>query len=213
MLLVTSLGIAGFHQYGQKMLKTLAANSTLTVRVYSEDQLTIPTLPLQNVPGWQSFQDDTRHIRPENYLYNAAKFSHKVYAQLDAFESGERYIVWLDGDIVFKKALTKNFLKKLVRGYFCAYLGRTNFYTETGFLIFDTQHDDFPLFKKRYRKVYDERTLFSLEYWIDCLAFDESRRGLAARNLTPDVEGLVDVFSRGPLKDICLHNKGYLKDE
>lgn len=163
--------------------------------------------------GWQSFQDDTQHIRPENYLYNAAKFSHKVYAQLDAFESGERYIVWLDADIVFKKELTRNFLKKLVKGYFCAYLGRIGCYTETGFLIFDTHHPDFQTFKDRYRKVYDDRTLFLMDYWIDCLAFDEARKDLEAINLTPDVEGMVDVFSRSPLKDICYHNKGSLKDE
>lgn len=178
--------------------------------MYSEDQLTIPTRPLDKVEGWQSFQKDTKHIKARNYLFDAGKFSHKVFAQLDAFEH-ERYVVWLDADIVVTDKLTRNFLKKLLQGCFCAYLGRDGCYTETGFLVFDTHHDDFPVFKQRYADYYNKRYLFQLPYWIDCLAFDGARKGLEARNLTPEVKGMVDVFSRSPLKDILIHNKGNRK--
>ena len=179
--------------------------------VYSEDQLTIPTKRLDEVPGWKEFQEDTKHIKPQSYLFDAVKFSHKVYAQLDAFKSGHRYVVWFDADVVFKSELTARFLKKLVRDHFCAYLGRNGCYTETGFIIFDTKHPDFPEFVKRYAEFYNERYLFLLDYWIDCTAFDKSRKGLQARNLTPDVTGMVSVFDKSPLKDICEHDKGALK--
>ena len=53
--------------------------------------------------------------------------------------------------------------------------------------------------------------MFLLDYWIDCRAFDTSRDGLQARNLTPDVDGMVDAFDQSPLKDICEHDKGALK--
>jgi len=181
--------------------------------VYSEDALTIPTRPLKDIPGWQSFQDDTDHIEPQNYLFDARKFAHKVYAQLDAFESKHRYVVWLDADIVVTGELTANFIKKQLRDGFCAYLGRDLCYTETGLLIFDTKHDDFPEFKRRYREMYDKRYLFELPYWIDCLAFDTARQGLQATNMTPEVAGMVDVFSRSPFKDILTHNKGNRKYE
>jgi hypothetical protein len=181
--------------------------------VYSEDKLTIPTWPLQQVRGWQSFQDDTKHAKPQNYLHNARKFSHKVYAQLDACGSDHRYVVWLDADVVITSELTEDFLKGLLGGGFCAYLGRELTYTETGFLIFDVLHDDFPEFAKRYRSFYDDRYLFLLPYWIDCLAFDVARKGLNATNLTPDAAGMIEVFSKSPLKGVMHHNKGAKKYE
>lgn len=211
MLLVTSSDLTGFQQYGQKLLQTLNEWSTLPVRVYSEDELTTQSWPLQQVDGWQSFQDDTAHIKPTSYLYDARRFAHKVYAQLDAFNSDHRYVVWLDADVVVTAELTEDFLKGLLDGGFCAFLGRDLTYTETGFLIFDILHDDFPEFHRRYRDLYDNRRLFSLPYWIDCLAFDTSRQGLNATNLTPEAAGMIDVFSRSPLKDVMHHNKGQRK--
>jgi len=112
---------------------------------------------------------------------------------------------------VFKKPFGKIFLKKLLKDHFCAYLGRELCYTETGFLIFDTEHDDFPKFKQRYRDIYDKRTLFQLPYWTDCHAFDTARQGLQARNLTPEAAGMVDVFCQSPLKDYMEHDKGNRK--
>ena len=184
------------------------------MRVYTEDEITFPhgeTRKLHDIPGWESFQKDSVHIVPNNYLFDARKFAHKVYAQLDAFESGERYVVWLDGDIVFKKELTRTFLRNLVKGCLAAYLGRRGAYTETGFLIFDTKHPDFDIFKRRYRDFYDKRLIFMLDYWIDCMAFDAAIHDLEARNLTPEVSGLVDVFSRSPLAEIMDHDKGARK--
>ena len=181
--------------------------------VYSEDELTIPTKPLKDVSGWQSFQDDTEHLEPLSYLYNARKFSHKVYAQLDAFESDHRYVVWLDADVLFTGEVTKDFLVGLLDGGFCAFLGRELTYTETGFLLFDTFHPEFPAFVTRYRDYYDKRYLFELTCWIDCMAFDAAREGLNATNLTPKAQGMIDVFSRSPLKDVLTHNKGNRKYE
>ncbi len=182
------------------------------MRVYTEDEITsVETKKLHDVPGWESFYKDTAHLEPQTYLFNAQKFCHKVYAQLDAFESGERYVVWFDADCVFTADMQTKFLKKLVKDHFCAYLGRKGTYTETGFLIFDTHHDDFPKFKERYRALYDQRLIFGLKFWIDCIAFDEARQGLQARNLTPEVEGMVDVFSRSPLKKYVEHDKGARK--
>jgi hypothetical protein len=179
--------------------------------VYTEDDLTIPTRPLDEVRGWSEFQEATKHLTPESYLFDARRFSHKVYAQLDAFESGHRYVVWLDADIVFKGDLTEKFLIGLLDGHMTAYLGRELCYTETGFIIFDTEHPDFDTFKHRYAEQYDDRLLFMNTYWIDCHAYESAKKGLSARNLTPEVAGMVDVFSRSPLKDICEHDKGARK--
>jgi hypothetical protein len=179
--------------------------------VYSEDQVIPEQHNLIDIPGWKDFQDSVSHITPQVYLFDIKRFSHKVYAQLDAFESNHRYIVWLDADVIITGELKQYFLKKLVKGYLCAYLGRQDCYTETGFIIFDTKHEDFPEFKRRYRAMYDDGELFLQNNWTDCLAFDASRKGLMARNLTPEVRGMVDVFSQSPLNDVMTHDKGLRK--
>lgn len=180
------------------------------MRAYTEDEITsdVTVKRLHDVPGWEDFQDSVAHIESLSYLYDAGRFAHKVYAQLDAFESDERYVVWLDADTVIKKPFDSSFLENLLNDKMCAYLGRKGTYTETGFLIFDTEHEDFPAFEKRYREMYDDRILFMLMYWIDCCAFDTSIQGLEVENLTPDAAGMVDVFSLSPLADYIEHNKG-----
>lgn len=214
MLLVSSLGREQYRQYGKKMLRTLSEKSTLPVRVYTEDDLTIPNVEvksLHDVPGWREFVEDTQHIEAQTYLFQAQRFCHKVYAQLDAFESRHRYVVWLDADVVVKKEFGEKFIKKLLNGQMCAFLGRSQSYTETGFIAFDTHHPDFPEFKERYRNWYDLRYIFTLPYWIDCMAFDASKHELSQNNLTPNARGMMDVFAQSELKDYFDHDKGLRK--
>ena len=214
MLLVTSLGKKGYQQYGKKIAKQLSGKLMLPSVVYTEDDLTIPGVEvksLHDVPGWKSFYEDTAHIKPDTYLFDARRFCHKVYAQLDAFESRHRYVVWLDGDVVIKKKFGVRFIKRLLDGEMCAYLGRERSYTETGFIAFDTHHPDFPEFKKLYRNWYDLRYIFMLPYWIDCMAFDASKHGLSGKNLTPEGKGMMDVFVTSPLAPYMDHDKGLRK--
>jgi hypothetical protein len=160
------------------------------------------------VKGWQSFQDDTEEFTPTSYLFDARRFSHKVFAMLDAFESGSKYVVWVDADMVYTNKLTARFVKRLLDGEMCAYLGRNKCYTETGFLAFNTQHPDFAELKKRLTALYIDRLLFILDYWIDCTAFDQARRDLSGANLTPDAMGMINVFDLSPLASIMTHKKG-----
>lgn len=166
---------------------------------------------LDDVPGWKEFVEDTNHIKPTNYLWDAQKFCHKVFAQLDTFERDDKYVLWLDADVVLKKEVPVSFLKNMVKKSFVAYLGRGSTYSETGFLLFNTEHPDFEKFKERYASFYRDKQIFRLRYWIDCLAFDAAREGLESNNISPGVEGMVDVFSRSRLADYMEHDKGNRK--
>ena len=169
------------------------------------------TKPLQSVPGWREFQKASAHIKPQSYHFNVSKFSHKVYAQLDAFESDHRYVVWLDADIVFLKKITQRFLKNLLNEKMCAFLGRRECYTETGFLIFDTEHEDFPAFKEEYANYYNKQYIYECKCWIDCCAFDGAKKFLDCENLTPQAHGMIAVFDISPLAPYMQHDKGNLK--
>ena len=142
------------------------------------------------------------------YLFDAQRFSHKVYAMLDAFQSRHRYVVWLDCDIEVIKRFGQSLIKRLLDGEMCAYLGRNGCYTETGVLAFDTHHEDFPEFEKRFRSFYDDRYIYMLDTFIDCMAFDHARQGLSQKNLTPEAMGMMDVFSTSPVSPYMVHNKG-----
>lgn len=184
--------------------------------MYSEDDLTIPNVEvkrLQQVKGWQEFYDDTAEFTPEWYLWDARRFCHKVYAMLDAFQSEHRYVVWLDVDIELKKDISKSFIKKQLKSSLAAYFGRQGCYTETGFLVFDTEHEDFPEFEKRFRSFYDDKKIFEQDIYVDCRAFDLSIEGLVANNLTPEAYGMVDVFSDSPLAEYMDHDKGQGNDQ
>ena len=168
---------------------------------------------LNDVPGWFEFYKATEHLEPQNYLFDAQRFCHKVYALLDAFESRHRYVVWIDADVVAKKRFGQTLIKTLLNKEMCAYLGRQNVYSETGFIAFDTHHPDFPEFKRRFREFYDKRYIFQLGYWIDCTAFDEARRGLSSRDLSPEAAGFGDVFGNSLIGDYFTHNKGQGHDK
>lgn len=217
MQLVTSLGKEGFHRYGRKMLSSLNETCKLPVSVYTEDEITLAEFPkahlkrLQNVKGWQSFQTHTSAFNPTSYLFDARRFSHKAYAMLDALDGRHRYVVWLDGDIVVTKQFGQKFIKSLIDGRMCAYLGRQGSYTETGFLAFDTKHQDFPEYEKRYRSMYDDKMIFLEPFWTDCHAFDAARQGLDCNNISPNGKGVEEVFPQSPLAEYMVHNKGARK--
>ena len=78
-----------------------------------------------------------------NFRYDAHKFFRKVFA-ITAYDQEQSYFcappepfAWLDADIVFYKKLPENFLVDLLAGHAVAYLGRSNMYTETGFIAWD----------------------------------------------------------------------------
>jgi hypothetical protein len=179
--------------------------------VYTEDEIITDLAEvksLHDVPGWSKFVQATNHLEPQNYLFDAQRFCHKVYAMLDAFQSRHRYVVWIDADTEATAKFGQTRIKSLIDGKMCAFLGRRGSYTETGFIAFDTHHHDFPEFEKRFREFYDKRYLFLLDYWIDCTAFDASIANLETNNLTPEAAGMMNVFDRSVVGKFLRHDKG-----
>jgi len=108
-----------------------------------------------------------------SYTYDAVRFCHKVFAQFDAFKNGGK-VFWIDADSVALDQITKKFLDGLFDGKCLAIFDRPGFYTETGFVGFDTEHPSFKKFLDEYIKVYQKGTLFTLEGWHDCYALDHA---------------------------------------
>jgi len=123
-------------------------------------------------------------INRECYLWNAVRFSHKVYAQVDALKKldGDK-LFWFDADtITFNKVNEEAIHKFLPDGYFCSYLGRKT-YTECGFIGYNLKHEHVHEFSSRWESMYNDDTLFKLDQWTDCHTFDKVRMDMEQENL------------------------------
>lgn len=148
-----------------------------------------------------------------NYNFDIFKFCRKMFAQFDAFNEGGK-VFWLDSDLRFRKPVTNEFLSSLFNEEHLFFLGRKGFYTESGFVGFDTDHVEFNNFSERYRNTLRQGIVFRLRHWQDCVCFDWAREG-KGNNLTPDwtpKDGL-DVMSQSVLDEYMTHFKGNRKKE
>ena len=138
----------------------------------------------------------------KNYLFDAVRFSHKMFAQYDAIINPPwdvKGIVWMDGDTVTHTAVPPNFLTENfpvetkpageLKKFGIYYLGREHMYTETGWMIYNRKADQVKEFWEACIAMYTNDTIFRLEHWTDCHVFDHTRKifekkGLVTVNVT-----------------------------
>ena len=147
-----------------------------------------------------------------DYRYDADKFCRKVFAQDAVFDEDE-HVFWIDGDCIAHQPIPEDFLKSLVILPLC-YMGRRGelSYTETGFIGFNTKHEEFPKFREKYLSYFTTGKIFTqLKGWHDCIAFDYARQGINGRNLTPQGIGVGNVMIDSPLAPYMSHFKGARK--
>lgn len=211
---VTAMSRPGWTTYGRKFVETFARLGTCPLRVYSEHVL--PKLPrgivcnnILMAEGITEFLLACPEVPPSHYTMDARRFCWKAFAQLATFDAAD-YVFWIDADVVLRQAIPVEYLMSLVDGVALTFLGRST-YTETGFVGFNTRHEDFSRFRSRYERLYVEQALFALPAWTDAHAFDYCRPGIASRNLTPDGVGFEDVFRKSCLGEYMDHLKGNRK--
>lgn len=158
---------------------------------------------------------DGRQHEQYDFRFDANKFCRKVFAQEAVFDEDE-LVFWFDADCVFKQPLPEEMLRKMLHGVPFAYMGRRGHkaYTETGFLGFNTKHQDFQAFRAKYLSYFTTGKIFGqLKGWHDCIAFDQAREGLGGNNLSPDGMSFGNVMEHTILAPYMKHLKGNLKYE
>jgi len=141
------------------------------------------------------------------FLWDAKRFCHKVFAQLDAAAEGEPFW-WIDADVAIFRRVPEELLEQ---HELVTFLGRDT-YTETGLVGFNPKHPEFAEFISRYRSMYTDGKILDLPGWTDCHAFDAARQGMG-RDLTPDGKGFDNVMVESPFGPYMAHYKGPLKLE
>ena len=223
MIAVTTFPWSAWNIYAKRFVTAFLQHWPLDLVIYADDADAIPRdMPLSprieiadlsDIPGHDTFVElarRRRHTRLNTFLFDAARFCHKVFAQMETCDQYDT-VFWLDADIVTHKPVTASWLAQLLGPHMCCYLGRENTFSETGFVGFNTCHPDFDVFRQRYLAHYLEGGLFALPAWVDSLAFDQARAGLSGNNLSRDGKNFEHVFITSVLGEYMDHMKGHRK--
>lgn len=113
--------------------------------------------------GRYEVQTDARHWR-------------KAFIEAHAVNRYKGKVFWCDSDVVTFDTVPDNFLDSLLPDdKMCCYLGRKNFYSETGFIGWNGDHPLTQEFFKAYLDFFRTGAIFTCPSWHDCMGFDQVR--------------------------------------
>ncbi len=234
---ITTMNKSGYDKYGRNMIKTWHQYwpHYIQLDVYAEDfEPDSGQGNLQNVkfidlheasPSLVMFKerhkDRPDQQNPKELALGAVRFAHKSYAVIHAcMAQTDKVVIWLDADTVTHDVVTSEWLDSLLpEGNYTSFLGRQNNYTECGFVIYDTNHEQNDHFMMMWKALYDSDKLFELPQWHDCMAYDAVRATLEQKgliethNLSPEGKDYDHVFVTSVLGEKMDHLKGPRKDK
>lgn len=211
-LLVTTFNLDGYNLYGKKMLESFlqywpkdqqilvyTENCTLDSNLNDDRIIVKDLLLVQELVAFKARHKENplangyKDSSSKNFLFDAVRFSHKVFALYDAVRNNAgKSIIWLDADTITHNIIPQDFLdSNFPDTYGIAYLGRIKQYTECGWVVYHTKHPLMKDFWETFTGYYKNDTIFELQEWHDSFVFDVVRkeyesRGMLNQNITPD---------------------------
>ena len=228
---VTTFSEKNFAEYARLSLELFAEYWPTKVIAYFEGE-TLPDFrhekieyrPFYSIPGVPEFLtacslipalQGIRWDGVYDYNLDVFKFCRKVFAQVNVGLQHKGLMFWLDADVRLKKSVPEEFLNSLLENVYTCYLGRADrhpFYTETGFLGFDTTHTINQKFMSVYDRIYKSGAGIELKGRHDCYVYDIVREQSSApgRNLAEGTGG-IHVMPQTILAEYMEHLKGARK--
>lgn len=225
----------GYETYGYKNISTFLEFWPKDIKyfVYTEnfkinETARITPINIKVIKDLFSFKEKYKNIphlngyktEKYNFLFDFVKFSHKSYVMFDAiFRLTTDWVFWFDGDSITHSKITDTFFNKIIdQNAIISYLGRTDMYSETGFIGFNRRHPQILNFINEIKYIYDN-CLINDEYfnngYTDCHVFDFVRLKFENKskfyNLTTH-DGDKHPFINGPLGEFMDHLKGPRKE-
>lgn len=169
----TTFNEDGYLLYGKSWIRSFVdvadVNKNIKARIYCEGF--VPDIPHESIEYVDFGQAIPEHgrwkteytQRTEHMSYTkkmTIRFSHKAFVIQHALDNpSDRYMVWLDGDCVFKPAdhtmfastVTNN---KVLACQVEAMKGTTISHVESGILVFDTKHPDLERLNSAFKILY-----------------------------------------------------------
>jgi len=231
---VTSFNAEGYKRYGQNFINSWLEYWSPSIRLvvyYEGDEDDFDMVhgvswhPVEEVEFLTDFMESLRFplmhgIVGEHYDINFdARMGRKSFIQTHAAKQYGGKVFWIDADVETKRHVPERFLDDcLPDDALSCYLGRDGwYYTESGFLGFNTNHPLAARFFKNYVHVFIVGSIFTQPGWHDCYAFDAVRfvmgNGPEFVNLAKNVpEGTMHPFQNCAPGEYMEHYKGPRKD-
>jgi hypothetical protein len=225
MRLVTTCNAEGFERYAHRILEGWKYWPADTELWWYTEGFTIPNKPdgiveisTDKLQGLQAFKLKHGKFRPPNYLFDVVRFSHKVYAAVDALSDYKGVGVWMDADCVTRKPIPPGFIENSLGRDYMAMFKRRGMYTETGFWIADCSHEQHREFLSTWVEWYDSGAFKDLANWTDCETLDATVRifekaGLIKTgSLSGEFEKEMHPMAKSVIGAYIDHTKGDRKD-
>lgn len=190
---ITSFNKSGYQKYGKRFVETWLEYwpKTIGLTVYYEgedsDFEMLPGISWRPIEEVEFLSDFLNNIKPfpimngivgDRYDINFdARMARKTFMQVHTCRKYRGKVFWLDADAVTVKHVPERFLDDcLPDNKFCCYLGRDGWYfTESGFIGFNYDHPIANRFMRDYAHVFIVGSIFTQQWWHDCIAFDAIR--------------------------------------
>ena len=110
----------------------------------------------------------------ESFLWDAVRFSNKVFCIINAVRNSNvyDYVVWLDADTYTFNPVPISLFENLLKDHtMLTYLGRGDIYPECGFVGYNLKHKEIQNFVNDWEKLYVDGSIFDLLEWHDSAVF------------------------------------------
>lgn len=230
----TTFSLKGYELYGHKVIDTFYKFWPADVDLYvyydsppakgwraQAPNIHYVLLDIADLNSFKERNAKNPKQSSKNFLCDGVRFSHKVFAYVDAcLNKGADIVVWLDGDVITHRPVRKNTVLKWLGGKMAGALFRPWMYTETGFHVFDMRHPKAAEFMGLWKEQYTQDRVWDLPGptpsnkflgYTDCHTYDHVRSGFPADlwyNLSPAGIKSQHPFVNGMLGEHMDHCKG-----
>lgn len=225
--IVTSLNKNLLDKYAHKFLDSyLKYDIPAELYVYVEDDLSnyvayhntkinFINIFQRDLDAWKFVQ---RNVKKKviDYRWDSVRFCYKVFAQYLGYSNPGKRMFWIDADCVFVKPIPESWFADILKGSMVAFFDRPNFYSECGFIGYDTKISGCLDFLTEFRRMYISDDIFQEKEFHDSYIFDVVRQW-ASSNLDTNYtetklgnpEGDLHIMARDPQVSPYLdHKKG-----
>ena len=199
--IVTTFGDQHYNMYAKNFMDSLKKylDPSINVLIYTDKKY------FENTDTWTNYiledespelvefkkRNSCRVIKSgtKGWIYDAVRFSHKSYCIIDAAKKTQTgRLIWLDADTEIVAPLTKSYLNSKQRpNSFVSYLGRTDRYSETGFMSWNMTIPHAADYFKKWQHYYDTDLIYHLNAQLDCHVFDAvTHEFFRTHNLVPE---------------------------
>jgi hypothetical protein len=227
----------GWTEYGEKFVRSFLKYYPASTRLYMYIDFA-PTVKHDRIIyrntsecyGLESFQNNIGRlpfargktiVSDLHIVWNAGKFAFKVFSVEHCVLNAEEDVVtWIDADTIAFRRMNLDFISSLIPPYcLLNYLGRSNKYTECGYVSYNKQDPLCDEFVRNFAELFRSGAIFSLKEWHDSYVFDllryvyEQYHGAMTYNISFREMGFDHVFINSPLGKYLDHLKGPRKAE